>query len=288
MVTYMPKSLEEALAVRKETGAHPLSGGTDLMVQYRRGAGVVPKFPWPVMIIGNIGELAGIEVDDGGNCLIGAGTTASEIAESPLVPWHVRQAAGRMGAVSLRNMATIGGNIGNASPKGDLPATLILLDASVVLSSVDGQRVVLLDDFIKGAKKTALRDDELITRIVIPRQTSPFTYVWYRKIGTRKANAISKLSLSAAITIDEGGKIVDFRASSGAAGPKVARSKQVESLLIGKPAEDLPSMLPSFLAEYDRILSPHAMPEFRREATKRMLAHFLEAVSGLPDTWAIE
>ncbi|AEV30901.1 aerobic-type carbon monoxide dehydrogenase, middle subunit CoxM/CutM-like protein [Sphaerochaeta pleomorpha str. Grapes] len=282
MVTYIPETLEEALAIRKESGARPLAGGTDLMVQYRRGVGVTPKFPWPIMIVSQLAELKGISQDLDGSCVIGAGVTSTEIAESEMVPFHVREAASRMGAISLRNLATIGGNIGNASPKGDLPAVLILLDASLVLSSVSGERIVLLDDFIVGAKKTLLREDELITKIIIPRPEKPFTYVWYRKIGTRKANAISKLSFSAAMTVDDEGIVTDFRASSGAAGPKIARNKELESTLIGKNIEDLPSMIPAFLLEYDKIISPHAMPEYRRESTKRMLAYFLEQVAKRP------
>ncbi|MDD3902107.1 MAG: FAD binding domain-containing protein [Sphaerochaeta sp.] len=286
--TYIPKTLEEALIIRKETGARPLSGGTDLMVQYRRGIGVTPKFPWPIMIVSNLKELIGINETPDGSLCIGSATTSSEIAASPLVPWHVREASSRMGAISLRNLATIGGNIGNASPKGDLPATLILLDASVVLASVEGERTVLLDDFIYGAKKTLLQDDEIITKIIIPKPARPFTYRWYRKIGTRRANAITKLSLSAAITIDEKGVITDFRASSGAAGPKIARNKALEATLIGKNVEDIPSLLPSFLADYDKIISPHAMPEYRRTSTKRMLEYFLTEVSKRPSGEIIE
>ena len=148
-----------------------------------------------------------------------------------------------MGAIALRNSATIGGNIGNASPKGDMPQPLILMDAEVVLTSVDGERRMLVDDYIIATKKTALREDEIITKVIIPKQD--FTHTFFRKIGMRRANAISKLTLSAAATVRDG-VVVDFRASSGAAGPKVARSRKAEELLIGKKVSELSDRIVSY------------------------------------------
>ncbi len=276
---YIPATLEEALRIRKDTNAHPLAGGTDLMVQHFRGIGLEPTFPFPVMILSRLKELSGIEIDEDGTVTIGALTTAAEIASSPIVPYHVKMAASGMGAISLRNTATIGGNLGNASPKGDLPQPLILLDASVVLQSERGVREVLVDDFIIGAKKTTLEDDEIIVAIKIPKVE--YSYALYRKVGTRKANAISKLSLSSLITIEDG-VITDFRASSGAAGPKVARSKEVEEMIIGKRLEELNLIIPAFVEQWDTVISPHAMPEYRRATTARLLTHFLTWVQSKP------
>ena len=195
-MTYIPTTLDEALKLRSRIKARPLAGGSDLMVQSRRGIGLAPQFSEPLMIITELGELKGIRKAEDGSVEIGALTTPSEIASSTIVPWHVRQAASGMGAIALRNTATIGGNIGNASPKGDLPQPMILLDAEVVLVSLRGERRMLLDDFILGSKKTALGDDEIIKSVIIP--SHDFSYLFYRKIGMRRANAISKLSLSAA------------------------------------------------------------------------------------------
>lgn len=278
---YLPHDMAEALRIRKETGARPIAGGTDLMVSYRRGTGVVPRFPWPVMIVSQLDELKGVTVTDEG-VAIGAGATCHDIEVSELIPYQVRKAAGLMGAQSLRNLATIGGNICNASPKGDLPVPLIMLDAWVELVSATGSRRMLLDEFIMGPKQTALRDDELLTRVVIPIPDIPFTYLWYRKIGTRRANAISKLSLSAAATVSDEGTLVDFRSASGAAGPKVARNRDVERMIIGLPVERLKGSLSLLLDAYDGILSPQAMPQYRRSSTRRMLEFFLTTVSARP------
>jgi len=278
-MTYIAKTLEEALRIRSESGAHPLAGGTDLMVQYKRGVGITPEFPFPVVIL-SIPELKGIRVEDDGTVVISALTTPYEIASDVRVPYLVRKAASLMGANSLRNLATIGGNLGNASPKGDLPQPLILLDAEVVLASLEGERRVKVDDFILGAKKTALRDDEIIKEIRIPEVK--WTYLYYRKIGTRRANAISKLSLSALIYAEDG-VVKDFRASSGAAGPKVMRSKETESSLIGQNLSALKELAPHFAEDWDKVISPHAMPEYRRGTTKRMLEDFLTKASTAPE-----
>ena len=273
---FMPESLEEALKIRKETGAIPLGGGSDLMVANSRGAGITPSFRGPVMLLAGVKELRGIRENGDGSVSIGAMSTSAQIASSPVVHPLLRDAASRMGAIALRNSATIGGNIGNASPKGDMPQPLILLDAEVVLQSVDGVRRMKVDDFIIATKKTAIRPDELITEVVVPKQE--FTHIFFHKVGMRRANAISKLTLSIAATV-KNGVVVDFRASSGAAGPKVARSRAAEQLLIGKTLEQLPQAKEAFLDAWNDVISPHAMPEYRRNTTRRMLEYFIDQLA---------
>ena len=272
---FIPETLEEALRIRKETGATILAGGSDLMVSNSMGAGITPAFRGDVMIITGLKELKGI-TETADTVEIGALTTSAEIAGSPIAPELLKDAASRMGAIALRNSATIGGNIANASPKGDMPQPLILMDAEVVLKSLDGERRVLVDDFIIAHKKTELRDDEIITGTVIPKPQ--FTHIFYRKIGMRRANAISKLTLSAAATVRDG-VLADFRASSGAAGPKVARSRKAEEILIGRKLEELSACKEEFLDAWNGVISPHAMPEYRRNTTRRMLAFFIDALA---------
>ena len=278
---FMPQTLEEALEIRKNYKAVILAGGSDLMVSKSMGAGITPAFDSPVMIITGVKELKGICKKEDGSVEIGALTTSAEISASELVHPLLKDAASRMGAIALRNSATIGGNIGNASPKGDMPQPLILLDAKVVLKSVDSERVIPVDEFILGSKKTALAEDEIITKVILPPQN--FTHIFFRKIGMRRANAISKLTLSAAATVKDG-VVVDFRASSGAAGPKVARSRKAEEILIGKKLSELPQVKEEFLDAWNNVISPHAMPEYRRNSTRRMLAYFVDALaSGHPE-----
>ena len=278
---FIPQTLDEALEIRKEYHSIPLAGGSDLMVAGSRGAGITPAFKGDsVVLIGNLKELKGIKENADGSVEIGACTTSAEIAASPIVHPLLKDAASRMGAIALRNSATIGGNIGNASPKGDMPQPLILLDAEVVLQSKDGERRMLVDEYIIATKKTAIHDDELITKVIIPKHD--FTHIFFRKIGMRRANAISKLTLSSAAIIMDG-VVVDFRASSGAAGPKVARSRKAEEMLIGKKVSELADVKESFLDAWNDVIAPHAMPEYRRNTTRRMLSYFIDAlIAGHP------
>ena len=246
------------------------------MVSGANGTGVNPSFSRPVVIISNLSELKGIRKREDGWTEIGALSTSREIAESGLVHPLVRKAASLMGAVALRNCATIGGNIANASPKGDTPQPLILLDAEVTLKSVRGERRMKVDDFILGAKKTKLEKGEIITSVLIP--PSSLTHCYYRKIGMRRANAISKLTISIGAEVRDG-KVVDFRASSGAAGPKVIRSHEAESILIGKTLSELTEYKEEFLDAWNNAISPRAMPEYRRGTTRRMLSFFIDALS---------
>ena len=285
VMCYIPENLEEALAIIDERDAMVLAGGSDLMVSGANGTGVNPSFSRPVVIISNLPELKGIKTREDGWTEIGALSTSREIAESPLVHPLVRSAASQMGAVALRNSATIGGNIANASPKGDIPQPLILLDAEVVLKSIRGERRMKVDDFILGAKKTKLERGEIISSILVP--PSDLTHYYYRTIGMRRANAISKLTISIGAEVRDG-KIVDFRASSGAAGPKVIRSHEAEAILVGKTLSELPLFKEEFLDAWNSAISPRAMPEYRRGATRRMLSYFIDRLSSGAEEGRIE
>lgn len=284
---YMPRTLSQALEIKSKVDVIPLAGGSDLMVSHKRTVGLTPEFEKPVMLIRNIPGLNKIYVNDKGECCIGALCTSAEIAESTLCPWHLRQAASRMGAVGLRNSATIAGNIANASPKGDTPGPLYLLDARVKLSSVRGSREELVSDFIVKFRTIDLQPDELITEIIIPYSEDDFDYIFWHKVGTRKSNAISKITLSQALKFDTDGKTVkDFRLSATATGAKTNRSRAVENLLIGNKITD--ESISAVINAFDEVISPRAMPEFRREATRRMIRRFLTQAATHPKDKVID
>lgn len=271
---YLPKTLKEALEIKSKVDVIPMAGGSDLMVAHKRTIGLTPVFDKPVMIIRNLPELRKIYINDKGECCIGAACTSREIAENTLCPWHVRQAASRMGAIGLRNSATIAGNIANASPKGDTPGPLYLLDARVKIQSVNGVREELVSDFIIKFRTIDLKPEELITEVIVPYSEDDFDYIFWHKVGTRKANAISKITVSQAIKFASDGKTVaDYRVSATATGSKTNRSRDVENIIIGK--EITPSLIEDVIAAFDQVISPRAMPEFRREATRRMIRRFL-------------
>ena len=284
---YIPKTLKEALEIKAKNDVIVLAGGSDLMVSHKRTLGLTPVFEKPVMIIRNLEELKQIKINDKGECCIGAACTAAQIAESTICPWHLRQAASRMGAVGLRNSATIAGNIANASPKGDTPGPLYLLDARVKLQSVSGEREELVSDFIVKFREIDLRPDELITEIIIPLSEDDFDYIFWHKVGTRKANAISKITLSQAIRFEKDKETVrDFRLSATSTGAKTNRSREVESILIGKKITD--EIIEEVIAAFDKVISPRAMPEFRREATRRMIRRFLTEAARHPENKVID
>ena len=284
---YIPKTLKEALEIKAKNDVIVLAGGSDLMVSHKRTLGLAPVFEKPVMIIRNLEELKQIKINDKGECCIGAACTAAQIAESTICPWHLRQAASRMGAVGLRNSATIAGNIANASPKGDTPGPLYLLDARVKLQSVSGEREELVSDFIVKFREIDLRPDELITEIIIPLSEDDFDYIFWHKVGTRKANAISKITLSQAIRFEKDKETVrDFRLSATSTGAKTNRSREVESILIGKKITD--EIIEEVIAAFDKVISPRAMPEFRREATRRMIRRFLTEAAKHPTNKVID
>lgn len=280
MMCYIPKTLEEALDIKSKHDVIVLAGGSDLMVSNKRTLGLTPKFDKPVMIVRNLPELKNIYINDKGECCIGSGCTSAQIAESTLCPWHLRQAASRMGAVALRNSATIAGNIANASPKGDTPGPLYMLDARVKLSSVFGSREVLVSDFIVKFRTIDLKPDEMITEVIVPLSEDDFDYVFWHKVGTRKANAISKITLSQAIKFNADGSVKDYRVAATATGAKTNRSREVESIIIGKRLT--PQLIEDVVNGFDGVISPRAMPEFRREATRRMIRRFLNVADTHP------
>lgn len=286
MMCYIPKTLEEALDIKSKHDVIVLAGGSDLMVSNKRTLGLTPKFDKPVMIVRNLPELKNIYINDKGECCIGSGCTSAQIAESTLCPWHLRQAASRMGAVALRNSATIAGNIANASPKGDTPGPLYMLDARVKLSSVFGSREVLVSDFIVKFRTIDLKPDEMITEVIVPLSEDDFDYVFWHKVGTRKANAISKITLSQAIKFNTDGTVKDYRVAATATGAKTNRSREVESIIIGKRLT--PQLIEDVVNGFDGVISPRAMPEFRREATRRMIRRFLTVADTHPEGKVID
>ncbi|RTZ92596.1 MAG: molybdopterin dehydrogenase, partial [Deltaproteobacteria bacterium] len=195
MVTaYRPATLQEALELRGRAELIPFAGGTDLMVKYHSWTGTLPKFPKDVLFLGHLKELRGIARRDQA-LHIGAGVTLSEVAAHPETPALLREAVLSIAAPGIRNVATLAGNICNASPAGDSICALTALGASVVLSSAAGTRTVPLTTFITGPGTTVLKPEELLTAVSVPLEE--WTIQVFKKVGTRKANALAKLSFSA-------------------------------------------------------------------------------------------
>ncbi|MGF1736964.1 FAD binding domain-containing protein [Photobacterium satsumensis] len=285
---YRPESLAQALDTLSMGELMLFSGGTDLMVQHGVRAGMSPRFEQDVLFVDAIEELQYITASEHEQALyIGAGVVLADIEQHPLVPSVLRQSVAKIAAPALRNRATLAGNICNASPAADSLPALYLLDVRVVLSSIRGQREMRLEDFILAPRVTALKPDEMLSHIVIPQQDLP--EVFYHKVGTRAANALSKLSVAGLARIKRFPKkapiLEDWRVAFGAVGPTVVRSRELESLVIGQSLETLAK--PGFIAQvtdcYREIIRPiddqRSTSAYRQQASLNLLTRWLEGLS---------
>ena len=231
-----PSSLNDVLALLSTSPSiRPFAGGTDLMVLLEAG-----KLPEGAYVgLWKLHELRGIE-DHGGTIAIGALTTYTDIAQHPLLQatWPLLcRAAVETGGVATQNRGTIGGNIANASPAADTPPVLIVYDAELEIVSARGSRRVPYDRFHTGYKKMDLGADELIARIHLPKRPSEWRQ-YYRKVGTRRAQAISKVCLAVAADIAATGLVSDVRIAVGSVAPTVVRARNAEAALRGRQITD--------------------------------------------------
>ncbi|MBC7908899.1 MAG: xanthine dehydrogenase family protein subunit M, partial [Pyrinomonadaceae bacterium] len=227
-----PKDLADALEVlAREPGVwRPFAGGTDLMVLFEAGLLAHKKF----VNIWNLQELKGIEAT-ADEITLGALTTYTEVQESEILREEfpmLCQAASETGGLAIQNRGTLAGNIANASPAGDSPPALLVYDARLELISTAGARRVSYADFHTGYKQTILKADEIISRICLPRGMKGWRQ-YYRKVGTRKAQAISKVCFAGAVRMD-GRRVSDIRLALGSVAPTPLRCHQTEAMLKGQ------------------------------------------------------
>lgn len=216
-----PRDLDEALALLADAPRTPLAGCTDLYVALNAGTLTATRF----LDLSALDELRGIAIADG-RLVIGALATHTEIERSPAVAAAfplLARAAAEIGGPQIRHRGTLGGNLVNASPAGDLLPPLAVAEAEIVAVSVRGERRLPYREFFTGYRATALAADELVRAVEI----RPLAGAWYyRKVGTRAAQAIAKVSL-AALREPDGGCRVAF----GSVGPTVIRLPRTEAAL---------------------------------------------------------
>lgn len=229
-----PRSLDDALEILASAPGQwrAFAGGTDLMVLLQ--AGKLP--PARYLSLWNIADLRGIHVRDDA-IVLGALTTYTDILRSEAVRNDcplMCHAAAETGGVATQNRGTIGGNIANASPAADTPPALLVYDAVVELISVRGTREVPYDRFHLGYKRMDLAPDELIRSVRVVRGRGAWTRAW-RKVGTRRAQAISKICFAGALDIEPSSSVVrDVRLAFGSVAPTVVRATHAESGLRGQ------------------------------------------------------
>ncbi len=237
---FTPGSLHETLELfGSEPGVwRPFAGGTDLMVLLEAGKLAHRNY----LNIWHLKELRGIEVANA-QVTIGALTTYTEIQSHPVLRAEfpmLCQAASETGGLAIQNRGTLGGNIANASPAADSPPALLVYDAELELVSTSGSRRVPYHGFHTGYKQLNIQPQELLARIRLPRSTKNLTQ-YYRKVGTRKAQAISKVCFAAtANTKDE--RLADIRIALGSVAPIPIRCVKTEAALRGQQIDQLPEL----------------------------------------------
>jgi CO/xanthine dehydrogenase FAD-binding subunit len=268
-------NLGEALAVlAREPGTwQAIAGGTDLMVLLEAGKLEHKRF----LSLSKLAELRGIVVTADAITL-GALTTYTEIQNHPILQAEfllVCSAARETGSIATQNRGTLGGNIVNASPAADSPPALLVCDAEVELVSARGARWLPYHGFHTGYKKMLLAPDELLRRIRLPRRAKAWRQ-YYRKVGTRKAQAISKVCFAGAAQM-ETGTIRDVRIALGSIAPIVLRAVKTEGVLRGRKLA--PEIIATAKETLAREISPiddiRSTARYRLRVTQNLLEEFL-------------
>jgi xanthine dehydrogenase small subunit len=258
-----PRSLDDALQLMRDEGPLlPLAGCTDVFVTLNFGTQPARRF----LNLWGLPELRGIE-EHGDTLRIGALSTFSEIARSAAVRKRLpilAAAAREVGGVQIQNRATLAGNVANASPAGDSLPVLAVAEALVVLRNVDGERRVAFDQLFTGYRATVMRADELIVAVEIPPVEGD---QWFRKVGTRAAQAISKVVVAAV-------RAPRPRIALGSVAPTVVRLPATEQVLAaGGSIDDAQQALRTEIRPIDDVRST---AEYRLRVAANLLRQWWE------------
>lgn len=277
MTRYLrPATVADALAARAE---HPdwmlLAGGTDLLVGADRQA--APAGIIDVFGLDGLSSIAG----DGGAVVIGAAAPYADIRDSPLVQRELPclvAAAREIGAAQIQARGTLGGNIGTSSPVGDSLPCLLALDAEVELASVRGVRVVPYRDFCTGYRTTVMDDDELITGVRFPPRPRGEIQYW-RKVGTRRAQSISKIMIAASAAVSPGPDAIigHVRIGLGAVADRPIRAREVEDALVGqRPGPELAARAAAIAGASIRPIDDvRSRAAYRRRVAENLVSRFV-------------
>jgi CO/xanthine dehydrogenase FAD-binding subunit len=291
-----PASLRDALDdLARHPASRPFAGGTDLMVVLE--AGHLP--PGRYLSLQNCRELVGIDETERG-ISIGALTTYTQIRNSALLAERypmLPMAAAETGGLATQNRGTIGGNIANASPAADTPPALLVYDAELELMSASGTRRIPYAAFHQGYKKMDLAPGEIVARIHLPLRSNPknpknpenpespenLENPWrdyYRKVGTRRAQAIAKVCFAGSILMEDG-RVKDVRIALGSVAPTVVRATRTEDALRGKKLneETIAAAERSLVSEIAPIDDIRSTARYRARVAANLLREFLTAKS---------
>jgi len=261
-----PTSVAEAIDLGARFGADGrfLAGGTDLIIQMRRGK----LHPRHVVSLHRVPGLDG--VDANGSVTLGALVTHRALERHAAFQGRLRalvEGAQVVGGHHVRNVGTVGGNIVNASPAADVTPVLLALDAAVTCAGPGGERTLPLDSFLAGPGQTALRPGELLTRVRFPA-LSELSATAFLKAGRRRAMEISVVCVGARLTLDATGeRCTEARIVLGAVAPTTRRARGAEQALVGR------APTPAVLREAGRFAAAESQPisDVRASARYRTL-----------------
>ena len=275
-----PTSFHEALALLATGVVRPVAGGTDVLAERASGArraGGTRAY----LDLSRLPELHGIHLDDGA-LVLGAATTFAELRRSALVLAEapvLAEMAAQVGAAQVQSRGTLGGNLATASPAGDSLPVLLALDADIVLRGLLGERTVPAWAFFPAYRQTAMEPGELIVRIRIPRVAGRTAV--FRKVGRRRAQAISVVSLAVAWRT-EGRTWRDVRIAAGSVAPVPMRAPETEGVLEGmEPGPEVAARAGAALVrEISPIDDVRSTADYRRAVARRILARIVTEAAG--------
>ena len=276
-----PKTLGEAIEILAGEGprALPLAGGTDLLVRMKQGV-VAPS------LLVNLKRIAGldrIERLSAGGMTIGALTPIAAVERSELIRQShpiLIQAASLLGSPSIRRMATLGGNVGRASPAADMVPALITMKARVCAEGPAGKREIPIDAFFKGPGQTVLAPAEIITAIVLP-DPAPASGAAYLKLGRREGMDCALVGVAAALSLGGGDRVVEARVALTACGPVPLRATSAEAILLAGPLDEnrLREAARATAGDSCPITDMRACADYRKEMVEVL------AFRALKDAW---
>ena len=253
-------SVREALTILRDEPRTPIAGATDVYVALNFGTLTPRQF----LDIWELDELRTISIHED-TLVIGALTSYTSLIQSNLVAERVPmlvEASGLVGGIQIQNRGTLGGNIANGSPAADGVPVLSATDAKVVLRSLDGERRIPVNSFYTGYRSTVMRSDELIVAIEIPRVEGK---QWFRKVGTRQAQAISKIVMAAV-------RSASPKIALGSVAPTVVRAKMTEQALAsGASIDEAAEILGTEITPIDDVRST---ADYRRRVSMNLLRRF--------------
>ena len=286
---YQPATLQEASRLLKENGpgGRFLAGGTDLVIAMKE-KGLLPKY---IVDLKRLPGLSGIRENSDGSISLGALTTLHEIETSPLIKRRypfLAQSAAEVGSIQIRNRATVGGNIANASPSADTSPALMALGATATVAGASGERKTALEEFFKGPGQNVMNPDEILTEIIIP-QTGVNLVGEYIKFSPREMMDLAYVGVAVAYHLAPNDrKCTGVRIVLGAVAPTPIRAKRAEASLEGQVlSEAVAEKAGQIAAEEAKPISDvRSSADYRRAMvgtmTKRAL---LNAAVGPAKSW---